>query len=303
MRKHLFYAAILLTVALVACQNGNMKREAYAWPEGVTPPVAIKKPRTFVQHGDTLLDDYYWMNDYFKKGPDSSLVVEYLNAENAYLDTMMSGTKAFQEKLIKEMRGRIQERDESVPVISNGYTYYTKTREGQQYYQYYRKSLGAGGKEELLLDVDKMAEGKGYFSVTGLAVSPDNQWLAYGVDELSRRQYTIHFKNLTTGEILSESIPGTGGNAVWSGDSKYIFYTANHPVTLLSEKIRRHQLNSPADQDVTIYTETDPTNYIYVSKSRSDRFILITSAGTQSSESRFLSADDPTGTLPFFNPA
>lgn len=292
----------IASLALASCQNGNMKKEPHQWPSNVSAPVAEKKPRIFVQHGDTIVDDYYWMNDFFKKGPDSNAVVDYLNAENAYCDTMLSGTKDFQQSLIKEMRGRIQEKDESVPVINNGYSYYTKTQQGKQYYQYFRRATAPNSPEELLLDVDQMADGKGYFSVSGLAVSPDNQWLAYGVDEVSRRQYKIFFKNLKTGTVLSESIQGTSGDPVWSADSKYIFYTSNNPVTLLSEKIRRHQLNTPSEQDVTVYTETDPTNYIGVYKTRSDKYIAIVSSATLSSETRMLAADNPTGTFQVFQP-
>lgn len=291
-----------ITTIFISCQNKSMEKTPYAWPTAVNAPVAIEKPRTFVQHGDTIIDEYYWMNDYFKKGPDSSAVVAYLKQENAYLDTMMAGTRTFQENLFKEMRGRIQEKDESEPVIENGYSYYTKTEEGKQYYKYYRKALTPGAKEELLLDVDKMAEGKGYYSVSGLAVSPDNEWLAYGVDELSRRQYTLYFKNLKTGQNLSETITGTSGAAVWSADSKHVFYTSNNPVTLLSEKIKRHQLNTPSASDVAVYEEKDPSNYIGVSKTRSGKYILITSAATLSSEVRFLSSDNPTGTFSVFQP-
>ena len=181
-------------------------------------------------------------------------------------------------------------------------TYYTKTEEGKQYYKYYRKALAPDSKEELLLDVDKMATGKGYYAVTGFSVSPDNQWLAYGIDELSRRQYTIYFKNLKTGEILTESISGTSGDAVWSADSKYIFYTANNQITLLSEKIARHQLGSPSSSDVIVYQEKDPTNYIGVYKTRSGKYILIYSSATLSSETRFLPADAPTGSFSLFEP-
>lgn len=291
-----------ITTIFISCQNKSMEKTPYAWPTAVNAPVAIEKPRTFVQHGDTIIDEYYWMNDYFKKGPDSSAVVAYLKQENAYLDTMMAGTRTFQENLFKEMRGRIQEKDESEPVIENGYSYYTKTEEGKQYYKYYRKALTSGAKEELLLDVDKMAEGKGYYSVSGLAVSPDNEWLAYGVDELSRRQYTLYFKNLKTGQNLSETITGTSGAAVWSADSKHVFYASNNPVTLLSEKIKRHQLNTPSASDVAVYEEKDPSNYIGVSKTRSGKYILITSAATLSSEVRFLSSDNPTGTFSVFQP-
>lgn len=285
---------------ILSCQTSTMKRTTYEWPQGILAPVAEKKLRSFVQHGDTIVDEYYWMNDYFKKGADSNAVVEYLQAENAYLDSMMSGTSDFQTKLIAEMRARIQEKDESVPVTDNGYSYYTKTREGKQYFQYFRKPLTGEAKEELLLDVDQLAEGKGYYSVNGMAVSPDNQWLAYGVDERARRQYTIYIKNLKTGELLTEALPETAGNPVWSADSKYLFYTANNPVTLLSEKIRRHALNSPYATDVTVYTEADPANYIGIYRTRSDKYLIIYSAATLSSEARILSADDPTGQFQIF---
>ena len=148
---------------LVACKQSNMEKTPYAWPSNITTPKAVEKFRTFVQHGDTITDEYYWLNDFFKKGPDSTAVVEYLQAENAYLDTMMSGTKEFQKNLFAEMRGRIQEKDESEPVVENGYTYYSKTEEGKQYYKYYRKALTAGAEEELLLDVDQLATGKNHF--------------------------------------------------------------------------------------------------------------------------------------------
>ncbi|MFN5042915.1 MAG: S9 family peptidase, partial [Bacteroidota bacterium] len=300
MKNTFFYLSALLL--LVACKQTNMEKTPYAWPSNISAPKAAEKLRTFVQHGDTITDEYYWLNDFFKKGPDSTAVVEYLQAENAYLDTMMSGTKEFQKNLFSEMRGRIQEKDESEPVVENGYTYYSKTEEGKQYYKYYRKALTAGAKEELLLDVDQLATGKNYYAISGPSISPDNQWIAYGVDEVSRRQYTLFFKNLKTGEISSETIAGTSGNAVWSADSKTIFYAANNPVTLLSEKIRRHQLGTAAAADVTVYEEKDPTNYIGVAKTRSGQYIMIYSAATLSSEVLILPANQPAGTFQVFQP-
>ena len=300
MKNTVFYLSALLL--LVACKQINMEKTPYAWPSNISAPKAAEKLRTFVQHGDTITDEYYWLNDFFKKGPDSTAVVEYLQAENAYLDTMMSGTKEFQKNLFSEMRGRIQEKDESEPVVENGYTYYSKTEEGKQYYKYYRKALTAGAKEELLLDVDQLATGKNYYAISGPSISPDNQWMAYGVDEVSRRQYTLFFKNLKTGEISSETIAGTSGNAVWSADSKTIFYAANNPVTLLSEKIRRHQLGTAAAADVTVYEEKDPTNYIGVAKTRSGQYIMIYSAATLSSEVLILPANQPAGTFQVFQP-
>ncbi len=300
MKNTVFYLSALLL--LVACKQTNMEKTPYAWPSNISTPKAAEKLRMFVQHGDTITDEYYWLNDFFKKGPDSTAVVEYLQAENAYLDTMMSGTKEFQKNLFAEMRGRIQEKDESEPVIENGYTYYSKTEEGKQYYKYYRKALTAGATEELLLDVDQLATGKNYYAISGPSISPDNQWMVYGVDEVSRRQYTLVFKNLKTGEILSEAIAGTSGNAVWSADSKTIFYAANNPVTLLSEKIRRHQLGTAAAADVTVYEEKDPTNYIGVGKTRSGQYIMIYSAATLSSEVLILPANQPGGTFQVFQP-
>jgi oligopeptidase B len=215
---------------------------------------------------------------------------------------MLSPTKAFQQALFSEMKERIQEKDESVPVLSNGYYYYTRTEEGKQYYKYCRKKASLDAPEEILLDVDKMAEGYGYFGLTGFSVSPDNKLLAYGEDLVSRRQYTIKIKNLETGQLLSESIANTEGNAVWAADSKTFFYTTKNPVTLLSEKIMRHQLGAPVNDDAIVYTEKDLSNYIGVFKTKSQDYICIVSSATLSSEYRILKANDPLGTFRIFQP-
>jgi oligopeptidase B len=183
-------AMIIAVTVTLSCNNGTdtMSKTAYKWPDSVKAPVAEKKARELIAHGDTRIDNYYWMNDYFKKGPDSTKVVEYLTAENKYYDTMMSGTKAFQEKLYQEMKARIKEKDESVPVFKNGYYYYNRVEEGKDYFVYCRKKGTLDAKEEILLDVNKMAEGHNYFSAIGFDVSTDNKLLAYGVDVVSRRQ-------------------------------------------------------------------------------------------------------------------
>src|SRR5690606_1302853 len=190
------------------------------WAAGIQPPVAEIKPRTFVLHGDTIVDNYYWMNDYFKKGPDSARVVNYLKEENAYTDQVMAPTKNFQDNLFLEMKNRIKEKDESVPVFENGYYYYTRSEEGKQYYKYCRKKGSLDAPEEILLDVDEMAAGHPYYAVVGFSVSPDNQLIAYGVDTVSRREYIIHVKNLLTGEILEDLVTRTTGIAIWANDSK-----------------------------------------------------------------------------------
>ncbi len=300
MQSKILAAAALLI--MTACNNAPDQRTPVQWPEEVKAPVAAIKPYQRILHGDTVTDNYYWMIDYFKKGPDSNNVVEYLKAENAYLDTMMSSTRTFRESLFSEMKARIKEKDESVPWLQNGYYYYTRTEEGKQYYKFCRKKGNLNAPEEMLLDVDAMAAGKPYFSVTGMKVSPDNRLLAYAVDEVSRRQYDIRIKNLETGEILPDLIKGTGGDPCWANDNQTIFYTANNPETLLSEKINRHTLGTPAASDVTVYLETDKSNYIGVDKSKNGRFIMIVSQATLSSEYRYLDANTPTAAFTVFQP-
>ncbi len=256
-------------------------------------PVAEKKEHWRTLHGDSVLDNYYWMYDYFGKGKDSTKVVDYLTAENTYLETVMAGTKDFQASLYTEMKNRIKEKDESVPVFKNGYFYYTRTDDGKQYYKYCRKKGNLAAKEEILLDVDQMAEGHPYYAVTGFAVSEDNKMLAFGVDEVSRRQYVIHIKNLETGEILEDRISNTQGDPCWANDNKTIFYTSKNAVTLLSETIMRHALGEDAAKDAVVYREQDKSNYIGVGKSKNRKFIFIVSQATMSSEYRMINASTP----------
>ncbi|HQW92435.1 MAG TPA: S9 family peptidase [Ferruginibacter sp.] len=300
-----FIPAIIIAALLISsCNNkdSEMTKTGFSWPDSVAAPVAEKKAKELTAHGDTRIDQYYWMNDFFKKGPDSTKVVDYLEAENAYFDTMMSSTKKFQEDLYAEMKARIKEKDESVPVFKNGYYYYNRVVEGKDYFVYCRKKGTLEAAEEVLLDVNAMAEGHSYFSATGFDVSTDNKLLAYGIDLLSRRQYDIYVKNLETGEIYKDKIPNSEGDPVWANDNQTIFYTAKNPVTLLSEKIKRHKLGTDAAADKTVYEEKDVTNYIGVGKTKSDKFILITSQATLSSEVRWLDAGKPEGTFTVFQP-
>ena len=265
-------------------------------------PVAEKKEHWRTLHGDKVLDNYYWMYDYFGKGPDSTKVVDYLKAENNYLETVMTGTKQLQADLSTEMKSRIKEKDESVPVFKNGYYYYTRTENGKQYYKYCRKKGTLSASEEVLLDVDKMAEGHSYFAATGFDISEDNNLLAYGVDNVSRRQYTIYVKDLTTGEILKDAVANTEGDPCWANDNKTFFYTEKHPVTLLSEKILRHTLGTDAAKDPVVYEEKDKSNYIGVEKSKNNKYIFIVSQATMSSELRMINASTPNAAFTVFQP-
>jgi oligopeptidase B len=294
---------VILPLLILSYNNKTeVKKTAYNWPENIAAPAAEIKAKELIAHADNRIDNYYWMNDFFKKGPDSNKVVDYLTAENKYYDTMMSATKPLQEKMYTEMKGRIKEKDESVPVFKNGYYYYSKLVEGKDYFGYCRKKGTLDAAEEILLDVNAMAEGHDYFSATGFAVSPDNKLLAYGIDMVSRRQYKIYIKNLATGEIYKDEIPNTEGGPVWANDNKTIFYTAKNPITLLSEKIKKHMLGTSADTDKIVYEEKDPSNYIGVDKSKSEKYILIVSQATLSSEVRWINANQPDDAFAVFQP-
>lgn len=293
---------ITLVSIMTGCSSEkNRQQQQISWPEA-TAPIADLKPYQRCIHGDTVIDNYYWLNDYFKKGPDSNQVIQYLEAENAYTKTMMADTEDFQQQLFEEMKGRIKETDESVPYLRNGYYYYTRTEEGQQYYKVCRKKGSLDAPEEILLDIDNMAKGYAYYNIGGTSVSPDNKLLAFGVDTVSRREYTLHIKNLETGEILSDRISRTSGGAVWAADNKTLFYTSKNPVTLLSEKIKRHTIGTAEKEDQVVYEEKDNTNYIGVSKSKNGKHIFIYSGGTLSSETRILSAEDPNRQFKVFQP-
>jgi oligopeptidase B len=179
-----------LTLFIMSCKNDTTHNQTYNWPD-VKAPVAIQKEHIRTIHGDTVNDPYYWMYDYFGKGPDSSNVIHYLKEENAYTDTMLAGTKSLQENLFKELKGRIKEKDESAPVLNNGYYYYTRTEDGKQYYKYCRKKGSLNAAEEILLDVDQMAEGKPYYALSGFNISDDNKLLAFGVPLKIRREILV----------------------------------------------------------------------------------------------------------------
>lgn len=271
------------------------------WPE-VLAPIAAVHPYKRQIHGDTVIDDYYWMIDYFKKGQRSAEVIDYLTAENTYTAAMLKETESFQEDLFREMKSRIKEKDESVPYFKNGYYYYSRTEEGNQYFKFCRKKGTLDADEELLLDIDHLAEGYAYYAAKGFSISPDNRLLAFSVDTVSRREYTVYIKNLETGEIYPDRIANTEGAAIWANDNQTLFYTAKNPVTLLSEKIMRHTLGTDVSADVSVYEEQDNTNYIAVGKSKNGKYIIISSEGTLSSEIWLLDADLPSNDFKLFQP-
>ncbi len=264
-------------------------------------PVAKKIPKELITHGDIRIDNYFWMrlSDEQKNAetPDEQTqdVLDYLNAENDYLGKAMAHTTNLQDKLYDEIVGRIKKDDQSVPVNNNGYSYYTRFEEGGDYALYCRKKLEEGAKEEIMLNGPEMAKDYSYYGFGGRSVSPDNKMLAFGIDTISRRQYTIYFKNLETGELLKDKLSNTGGTATWANDGQTIFYTTKDPQTLRQNKILKHVIGTNQSEDAVVYEEKDDTFRCGVGKTKSEAYLFIGSFQTLSTEFRVLDANTPHG--------
>jgi len=287
--------AFLSCVCVIFAANAQTKKTQMT--ETITPPVAAIKAKKLEKHGDVRTDNYYWLND--RENPE---VIDYLNKENAYYNAMTAGQKEFQKELFEEMKSRIKEDDSSVPYFYNGYYYITRFEKGKDYPIYARKKGSLDAKEEIMFDCNELAKGHSYFNLGGLNISEDNTWVAFGVDTVSRRQYTIQVKNLKTGEVLPFKIENTTGGSTWAGDNKTLFYTRKDPVTLRSEKIYRHKLGTDPKDDVLIYHEKDDTYNTFVYKEKSKKYLVIGSSSTLTSEFRILDAKKPDGEFKVFQP-
>jgi len=273
--------ASLLVFGQIACRKAE---------PGPQPPVAEKIRKEFQEFGKTRVDNYYWLRD-----RDNPKVVEYLTAENEYLSAVLKPTEGLQEKLYREIVGRIKPTDMSVPYRDNGYFYYTRFEEGKEYPVSCRKKDSLEAPEEVLLDGSAMAEGQPFFSLMGLEVSADNRLLAYAVDTVSRRLYRQRFKNLATGETLADEIPNTLGLSAWANDNQTVFYVMKDQITLRPYRVMRHVLGTPFIEDVQVFHENDEAFNTMVYKSKSKKFIVIASESTLSTEYWLLDADHPEG--------
>ncbi len=289
-------SASLIFVA--ACSTPDKEDKTPTMPQ---PPVAKKVAEELTIHGDTRIDNYFWMrlSDAQKEAetPDAQTqdVLDYLNAENDYAKEVMADTDSLQEKLYNEIVARIKQDDQSVPVKVDGYWYYTRFEQGQDYPLYCRKKGSLEAEEEIMLNGPEMGAKYSYFSIGTYGVSTNNNLIAYSVDTVSRRQYTLYFKDLTTGQIFEDEIPNTTGGATWANDNKTVFYSKQDPVTLRSFQIYRHTLGTPVADDVLVYQEDDETFNCGIGKSKSKEYLLIGSSSTMSDEWHFLDANNPTG--------
>lgn len=263
----------------------------------IQPPVAKIIPKKLEKHGDVRTDNYYWLNE--RENPE---VIDYLNKENEYYQQSTAHTKQFQDDLFLEMKARIKEDDSSVPYFYNEYWYITRFETDKDYPIYARKKGSLDAKEEILFDCNEMAKGHAYFNLSGMSVSGDNKLVAFGLDLVSRRQYTIQIKNLETGEILSDKIENTTGGSSWSTDNKTLFYTGKDAQTLRSDKVFKHKLGTNASEDVLVFHEKDDTYNTFVYKEKSKKYIIIGSGSTLTTEYQILEANNPDGQFRVFQP-
>ena len=252
-----------------------------------TPPKAAIRPHEMTAHGHTRVDNYYWLNE--RENPE---VIAYLEAENQYADACLKHTEPLQEQLFKEITGRIKQDDNSVPVKIRDYYHYTRYEEGKEYPIFCRKKHSLEAQEEILLDGNVLAEGHAFFEIGEVSLSEDDRLLAYSVDTVSRRIYTVYVKDLVTGELVGEPITGTSGNVVWASDEKTLFYGVKDE-TLRPYKIMRHQLGTSPNDDEEVYREEDDTFVCYISKTKSRKYLIINADSTLSSECRILESDHP----------
>lgn len=290
--------AFSTTLFLIACSTTNNMQQDQSG--SVQPPKAKVLEHKIITHNDTLIDNYFWMRlsdeekNAKKPNQHTKDVLDYLNAENEYLDKKMKHTEQLQTAIYEEIIARIKQDDESVPVTINGYSYYSRFEEGQDYPFYCRKVVGSE-TEEIMLNGPEMGKNKSYFAIGDYTVSENNEILAYSVDYVSRRQYTIFLKNLKTGEVYQDKIENSNGGITWANDNKTIFYTKMDPVTLRSNQIYSHVIGTKSSADKLVFEEKDETFSCFIYKTKSRKYLMIGSTQTLSSEYRFLDANNPDG--------
>lgn len=293
----LLLSAALSAVLLTAC-GGEPPTTTESTPQAqvapavqATAPVAAQRPHEVkAPHGASRQDEYYWLRDDTRQNAE---MLDYLKAENAYADAMLASQASLRDTLYEEMVGRIKQDDSTVPYLEDGYWYYVRYEDGKEYPIHARRQGSMDATEEVLLDVNQLAEGKGFYQAAGLEVSPDGSKLAFFEDTSGRRQYTLRVKDLGTGTMLPDSVPGLSGSGVWSADGSTIYVVENDPVTLLTTRVKAHRLGAEAATDAVVYEEKDPTFYMGLGKTRSEQYICIGVQSTVSSESRCTDAAKP----------
>jgi len=256
---------------------------------GPKPPVAKRVAKPQVVHGVDITDHYFWLRD--KENPE---VKAYLDAENAYTDAVMKPTMALQDELYKEMVGHIKETDTNVPYKEGEYFYYSRTEQGKQYPIFCRKQGSTEAAEQVILDVNQLAQGEKFMNVGMVAVSDDGRLMAYTTDNTGFRQYTLQIKNIATGEMYPERVEKVGSVA-WAAGNKALFYTVEDEQTKRQYRVYRHTLGTPAERDVLVYEEADERFNVHVFRTRSREYVILDSGSHTTTEARYVRADEPAG--------
>ncbi|QXW29932.1 S9 family peptidase [Aeromonas sanarellii] len=297
--RGLLLACLLVAPSSHANEESTMPTSDTSLPSAIVPPVAAKHPHPLKKHGDTRVDNYYWLRDDERQKPE---VLDYLKAENAYTEAMLKPAKPLRDQLYQEMVARIPLQDESVPYVKNGYRYQTRYEPGKEYAIYSRSKVEGDEAPSLLLDGNQRAEGHDFYSLGALEVSRNNRWLAVAEDFLSRRQYKIQFLDLESGKWAADVLENTSGNLVWANDSKTVFYVRKHPQTLLPYQVYRHTLGTDPAKDQLVYEEKDDSFYVSLYATTSEDFIVIALSSTTTSEARLIDANVPGQTPRLFLP-
>ncbi|PTP27599.1 oligopeptidase B [Vibrio splendidus] len=296
---------LAVSVALVAgCSNQGITTMNHYSPSQLVAqqtqaPVAKKVPHAMTIHGDTRIDDYYWMRDDERQDPE---ILKQLEQENQYADTVLKHTEAAQKQLFEEIKGRIAKDDNSVPVRKGSYFYSNEVTGDNEYPVHLRAKDFAGADKQIILDVNALAKEHEFFSVGGLTISPNENLLAYGEDTLSRRIYTIKIKDLTTGEYLKDEIEGASSAVAWQNDNQAFYYIKKDPQTLLGYQVLRHVLGTSQTSDELIYEETDSAYYTSLSKSKDGEQVYIWHSSTETSGVSIIDANNPNAKAEPFYP-
>ncbi len=280
---------IILLMTATALINFNCTKK-------MEPPIAKVIAHLDTVLGRELVDNYFWLRE--RDNPD---VIAYLEAENEYTASVMKHTVALQEKIYEELIGRIKETDLTVPYRKGDYFYYSRTEEGQQYEIYCRKHDSLEAKEEILLDLNLLAEGKEFLSLGTYRISPNSKLLAYAIDETGSERYTLRIKNLETGELLPDKIDSVDTDLEWANDNKTIFYCI-YDEAWRPYKMYRHKLGDSQTDDVLVYHEKDDAFWLAAAKTKSDKYLLMVMGNKTTREYRYLDADNPTGQFKIIHP-
>ena len=289
---------ILTTPFLTSCNSNNSSKEMKTKVKvsEVEPPVCKEIPKKLEKFNDVRIDNYYWLKE--RENPE---VIAYLEQENKYTEEKLKHTKGLQENLFKEMKARIKEDDSSAPLYYNGYYYITRNEQGKEYPIIVRKKY-LNDEEEVLLECNEMAKPYDYFELGDYDVSPNNKILAYSTDTVSRRLYTIYLKDLTGEKNYEEKIPNTTGTIVWANDNKTIYYTLQDTETLRPNRVMKHRLGTSIDEDVLVYEEKDEVFSTGISKTKTNKYIIIGSYSTLTQEYRLINADNTEAPIKLFAP-